>query len=229
MNRNSLALVLPALLLAACGTGSVSVTGDLGGYTFAPKTTYGWIAETVMKDATYKPADHKTLNIVMSGASFDPTDDARFTSVDDRLEETLDAAKNGTVSFRIRNFEKAAVATALASPQSANAPADSSQLEIRSFDFAEQELASDAAYPAAPVMLGSKITFTVTFDTLGAKEGETSSGKLVVTVEKGDHDLATVKTGTMTFEFSAPLVSEVIAGCRSNPASCDPNSPVSGD
>lgn len=210
-------LFAPVLLLtaAACG-GGPSIEGEIGTMTFDLHTVYAWIDATESKvddmsgKLVFTPRMDKDLHVVLSGASYDPEVDARFLSAEDVLEIDREEVRNGSIGIQASKFDSLAMGMQLSDPMMGG---DGPHMNA-SHRFAAQRIDADATYPMAANTLGSRTQYTMTFDELGREPGESISGSLVIAVVAGDNDPAGVVTGSMTVDFSAPLIGERIAECN---------------
>src|SRR5262245_17218736 len=117
MNR----VLLTALFLAGCGS-DVTVDGEVGGLSFDLKTAFGWIDATdteldiMAGKVLFTQRDEKPLNVVLSGARFDPNQDIRFMSVEQFFEMRADEERNGLITMRVSNSESLANGAVLTDP-----------------------------------------------------------------------------------------------------------------
>src|SRR5688572_26633490 len=90
-NNDVFAVTLVSAFAAACGSGA-SVEGDVDGWSFDLSTIFAWIDATEAEEdgetgkVIFKARPRKDLHVVLSGASYDPEQDVRFTSTEDLLE-----------------------------------------------------------------------------------------------------------------------------------------------
>lgn len=200
-----------------CGGGGATVTGDVGGYSFVLNTIFAWIDATDADSdqstgkIIYKAKPVKSLFLVFSGAFFDPEEDQRFVSVEQRLELDHQTQLNGQISAQIGDSDKLTTGMELVQPSMGNPMGPSFNASHR---FGLVQLQGDAVFPAEAMQFGGRTTYKLTLDQLAQEPGKSVSGKLVISVEREDNEPAGVITGSVTVEFDAPIIHERIAECN---------------
>jgi hypothetical protein len=211
------------LALTGCGGGSASVEGDIGGYSFDLQTIFGWIDEKELTEMdgkrVYVTRDEPTLHLVLSGASYDPSRDLRFASVTELADLAADAVTRGSIAMRVRRYGAVTSGAVIAIPS--NDPEGAPQLSL-DFNFGLKELEKNAEFPAELPRFGSKGTARLTLSELGKAAGESVKGTLEIGIEADDREPSTVRTGRLTVEFDAALISERIAECNASQSRTDP-------
>lgn len=209
-------LLAPLLFTACGGTGSASVTGNFGALGLELHTVFAWIDATEQKmdngKLVFAPRDKTRLNVVLSGAKYDPSRDQRFVPVAELVELGREAQRKGSATIAVRNYHVFTAGGQLAIP--ATGDGDAPRLDITLVPGLT-ELSADATYPANAPRLGSKVTATLTLTEAGRAAGEAVAGKLDVTVAAADGETDVVG-GNVIIDLDAPLISERVAECNNS-------------
>ena len=213
----NLTMVLMATVTAACGGyGTATVDGDVGGAGFVLSTVYAWIDATTTETSStgetkYKVRDSATLQLYMSGASFDPESDLRFIDAVALAQIQLDELTKGSVRVSIAPVDKLSAGQQLSTSSDGSDP-EAPRLSVSS-RYSEDRVEADAEYPiggSPPVQSGDS-EWRLELDTMGRERGESIAGKLTLEVKRADGDPSNAATGRVEITFDAPIIGERIA------------------
>lgn len=204
---NSIALVASIGVSACGGNGSAEVTTEMAGVVLEFSTAYAYLRTTERIGDMYQKVDPR-LKIVISGASYDPDRDVRFLSAGELLQIQLDQTRKGLLLMTLEKYNEQPTGQPIEDPRDGD-----DVLEAR-LSFGVTELQSESQFPAQPGDLGRDVIQRLTLTEKVAKAGDILNGTYEINFSKARDQAATVRTGRITVEFSAPVVEELIARCN---------------
>lgn len=226
-------LALVCALVAGCGLGgigSATVDGKLGDWTIKVQTAYTLVDatenQTSIEDGrrVYKARDKKILYLVLDGGAWDPNKDQRFVTSDEKEQIAYERAINGGMLVGLLDADKLAAGQTYIYDSTEPPTGEGARIVESEIAFGYIETKPSDTLPVIP-RYGSKTIIRVQFDQVPTKAGEAATGKLELIVSKTNDDPTDALEGTLSFQFSAPLVPEFIGECSGGTTNCEPDRP----
>jgi len=210
-----------ALVLGGCGYGDVAFSGDFGGRAFRPDGTAFGLVDALERLPELKPRDPARVIAVASFAAFDPTADQEQLPGSELTDLRHAIEVSDWFSFWWRDRQQVVAGSAFAdvvligdsdgryvdSDSTATGRSDGFQAR---FGVARESLSASASY-ADYRPLGTRAVVTVHLAEVDLGTGGQLRGNATFKIERLDSDPADAATGSVSGEFSAPLVGERIA------------------
>ncbi|RMG11150.1 MAG: hypothetical protein D6729_18425 [Deltaproteobacteria bacterium] len=203
--------------LCACGgVGGASTEGsigpwrlDVGGTVFTIHDATEYVQDSGV--FTKKAREPELVRIYMSGAHFDPRQDMRFLSLEERIRISDELQKRGYVMITFADASKIATDTAFQSDETGS---DRDNGVTMLWNAGIQKLSSDAKFPDKIPPMASQQSWTLSLREARLEEGGVVAGTLEITRTRGSFDPESAPEGSFTIDFVAPVIPERVAECN---------------
>ena len=215
------AALLVLTWLGACGVGSGSFSGDIGGRAFHPEGTVFGFVDALEGAPELKGRDHPRVIAALSWVAFDPAYDLEHSSGTEIADLTHAIEVNDWLSLRWDDRDDVSSGasftdTLLVGRIDGHYDDSDSTAEGRSDGFAARfGLARETLEPGASYSdyrpFGTRAVVTAHVEEVDLEPGGQLKGKVTIKVERIQSDPADARTGTVEGEFAATMVGERIA------------------
>lgn len=215
------ALIFVAFGVGACGVGNAGFSGQIGEQGFAPTGTVFAFSDALKPAPDLSGRDDVRLNVVLTYAAFDPSQDLQFKSGAELADLQHSIEISDWLSLSWKDRDKLGADTRftdvlLAADSDGRFSESDDTAEARSdgfsarFGLARSPLNPGASY-ADYQPFASRALVTVDLQEAQLDPGGVLSGEMTIKIERSGDDPAEAKTGEIKGQFSAQVIAERVA------------------